>query len=324
MKLVVAMASAALACVAGQDALARSYDEIMEEAQEAFAADDIAAASTLLDEAQNLRPYSLYLTRNRVLARVLTGRMDDAVALAAEVAERGIVLETPPHEAFDRLKAAPAYAPVAARMETNARPIGEAHVIFESDRIDLLPEAIARRKDAILIGSVRTGAIFEISNGLMREIARGQSLVAAAPASGGQKAPEASLDRALRILLAEDNQINAVLATTLMRRAGHKVDVAANGEEAVRAATAVAYDLIFMDMHMPILDGLEASRRIRALPGVAALTPIIALTANAMSADRQKCLAAGMNDFLSKPFDPGDLHTMLVKWAAPTALDAAS
>ena len=172
MKLVVAMASAALACVAGQDALARSYDEIMEEAQEAFAADDIAAASTLLDEAQNLRPYSLYLTRNRVLARVLTGRMDDAVALAAEVAERGIVLETPPHEAFDRLKAAPAYAPVAARMETNARPIGEAHVIFESDRIDLLPEAIARRKDAILIGSVRTGAIFEISNGLMREIAR--------------------------------------------------------------------------------------------------------------------------------------------------------
>lgn len=159
---------------------------------------------------------------------------------------------------------------------------------------------------------------------LMREIARGQSLVAAAPASGGQKAPEATLDRALRILLAEDNQINAVLATTLMRRAGHKVDVAANGEEAVKAAAAVAYDLIFMDMHMPILDGLEASRRIRALSGVAALTPIIALTANAMSADRQKCLAAGMNDFLSKPFDPSDLQTMLVKWAAPAALDAAS
>ncbi len=172
MKLVVALASAALACVAGQDALARSYNEIMDEAQKAFAADDIAAASNLLDEAQKLRPYSLFLTRNRVLARVLTGRMNDAIALAAEVAERGIVLETPPHEAFDRLRAEPAYAAVAARMETNARPIGKADVIFESDRTDLLPEAIARLKDAILIGSVRTGAILEISNGSMREIAR--------------------------------------------------------------------------------------------------------------------------------------------------------
>lgn len=172
MKLVVALASVALACVAGQSALARSYSEIMEEAQKAFAADDIAAASNLLDEAQKLRPYSMYVTRNRVLARVLTGRMDEAIVLAAEVAERGIVLETPPHEAFDRLKAAAAYAPVAARMETNARPIGEADVIFESDRTDLLPEAIARRKDAILVGSARTGAILEISNGLMREVAR--------------------------------------------------------------------------------------------------------------------------------------------------------
>lgn len=172
MKNFVALASAAFACVAAQDTFARSYDEIMGEAQKAFAAADFAAASILLDEAQEGRPYSLFLTRNRVLVRILTGRMDDAIALARQVADQGIVLETPPHEAFDRLKAEPAYAPVAAKMEANAKSIGEAEIIFESERADLLPEAIMLRKDAILIGSVRTGAIMEISNGSLREIAR--------------------------------------------------------------------------------------------------------------------------------------------------------
>ncbi len=159
---------------------------------------------------------------------------------------------------------------------------------------------------------------------LMREVARGQSLVPAAPQIGGAKNDPQTFSRALRILLAEDNQINAVLATTLMRRAGHKVDVAINGEEAVKAASGGHYDLIFMDMHMPIVDGLEASRRIRELGGAAGKAPIIALTANAMSSDRQKCLAAGMNDFLPKPFEPSDLQLMLAKWVAGEALDAAS
>jgi signal transduction histidine kinase/CheY-like chemotaxis protein len=159
---------------------------------------------------------------------------------------------------------------------------------------------------------------------LMREIARGGGRVeAAAPLAA--KAPPAVINRTLKILLAEDNQINAILATALMRRAGHKVDIAQNGEEAVAAVIAGNYDVVFMDMHMPIVDGLEASRRIRALDGAAAKVPIIALTANAMSSDRRKCMAAGMNDFLSKPFEPADLHQMLARWAAGApALDAAS
>ncbi len=156
---------------------------------------------------------------------------------------------------------------------------------------------------------------------LMREVARGPRRAEPARESRPQAA---SHGRALKILLAEDNQINAVLATTLLRRAGHKVDVAENGVEAVAAAETGAYDLIFMDMHMPAMDGLEASRRIRALNGPVSETPIVALTANAMAADRQKCLAAGMNDFLSKPFEPADLARMLAKWAAPRALEAAS
>ena len=156
---------------------------------------------------------------------------------------------------------------------------------------------------------------------LMREVARGPRR---AEPQREQRPQAAVVDRTLKILLAEDNQINAVLATTLLRRAGHKVDVAQNGAEAVAAAEAGGYDLIFMDMHMPEMDGLEASRRIRALGPPAGAAPIVALTANAMAADRQKCLAAGMDDFLSKPFEPEDLSRMLVKWGLRRTLEAAS
>ena len=119
---------------------------------------------------------------------------------------------------------------------------------------------------------------------------------------------------ALRILLAEDNQINAVLATALIRRAGHHIDVAGNGIEALDAVKRAHYDVVLMDMHMPEMDGLEATRRIRSLSEEGEVVPIIALTANAMSADRQKCLNAGMDDFLAKPFDPDDLNALIEKW----------
>lgn len=156
---------------------------------------------------------------------------------------------------------------------------------------------------------------------LMREVARGPRRPE--PQKDHRPKPKTP-ERTLKVLLAEDNQINAVLATTLLRRAGHKVDVAGNGAEAVKAAANGGYDLIFMDMHMPEMDGLEASRRIRALGTPAAEAPIVALTANAMASDRQKCLAAGMNDFLSKPFEPEDLTAMLLKWGTRGVLDAAS
>ena len=145
----------------------------------------------------------------------------------------------------------------------------------------------------------------------------------AAPAEPAAKnaAPAAGLN----ILLAEDNRINAVLATTIIKRDGHHVDVAQNGKEAVDAVKAAAYDIILMDMHMPEVDGLDAARQIRALGGDAAKTPIVALTANAMASDRQKCVAAGMDDFLSKPFEPADLSAMVAKWAgAESAYSQAS
>jgi signal transduction histidine kinase/CheY-like chemotaxis protein len=131
--------------------------------------------------------------------------------------------------------------------------------------------------------------------------------------------------RVLRVLLAEDNKINAVLATTIIKRAGHKVDVAVNGQEAIEATQRAPYDVILMDMHMPEVDGLDAARHIRSLSSEISHTPIIALTANAMASDRQKCIAAGMDDFLSKPFEPSELTGMLDKWAdAQSDFSAAS
>ncbi|MEM9898075.1 MAG: response regulator [Pseudomonadota bacterium] len=119
---------------------------------------------------------------------------------------------------------------------------------------------------------------------------------------------------AVNILLAEDNKINAVLATTLIRKAGFAVDVAENGSMAIEMAAQKGYDLIFMDMHMPEMDGLEATKRIRASHSVSAETPIVALTANALPRDRRRCLDAGMDDFLAKPFEPDDLTHMVRKW----------
>ena len=123
-----------------------------------------------------------------------------------------------------------------------------------------------------------------------------------------------------RVLVVEDNELNRLLAGELLRGVGLSVDFAHNGQLAVdRLAQADAdYGMVFMDMQMPVMDGLEATRLIRLMPGRAQL-PIVAMTANAMLEDSQRCLAAGMNDYISKPFSPSTLWGLLLRWLTPTA-----
>jgi CheY-like chemotaxis protein len=123
--------------------------------------------------------------------------------------------------------------------------------------------------------------------------------------------------RPARILLAEDDKVNSLIALAFLRQAGHEVDVARDGQEAVEACRRSAYDLVLMDCQMPNLDGFEATREIRRREGEARRLPVVALTASSLAGDREKCLAAGMDDHLGKPIDPEELAATLARWLGP-------
>jgi PAS domain S-box-containing protein len=139
----------------------------------------------------------------------------------------------------------------------------------------------------------------------------------AAPAQAAvEPAPGPTLAGRGRLLLAEDNEINTLLACTVLEEAGYSVECVVNGEEAVAAVQARAFDLVIMDVQMPKMDGLQATRAIRALPTARAQTPILAMTANAMRSDREMCLEAGMDDFVSKPIDAEAFLRTVSRFAA--------
>ncbi|MCA9733946.1 response regulator, partial [candidate division KSB1 bacterium] len=118
----------------------------------------------------------------------------------------------------------------------------------------------------------------------------------------------------LKILLAEDNVVNQKVATKLLSKMGYNADCVSNGVEVLSALEMIPYDLIFMDMQMPEMDGLQATRAIREKEGSGEHIPIIAMTANAMKGDREKCLVAGMDDYVSKPIHPQALLEVLEKY----------
>ena len=179
------------------------------------------------------------------------------------------------------IKADPALAALKLVMVSSAERLGDARRVR------------ALGFDAYLVKPVRRATLYEriaIVSGMRAEPDR-------APAAAVATAEALPL----RVLLAEDNRINQVLAVSLLERAGHRVDAVANGIEAVAAAGKIPYDVVLMDVHMPEMDGLEATMAIRRLGGMNAKVPIIALTANAMPGDRERFLAAGMDDYIAKP-----------------------
>jgi signal transduction histidine kinase/ActR/RegA family two-component response regulator len=125
--------------------------------------------------------------------------------------------------------------------------------------------------------------------------------------------------RGARILVAEDNPVNQTVAIEMLKRLGCRVDIASNGEEAVTAYRELPYDLIFMDCDMPVMDGYTASRSIRALESGGRHVPIIAMTAAALEGDREQCLQAGMDDYLSKPVRMSELQRMIRVWLPAAA-----
>ena len=160
-----------------------------------------------------------------------------------------------------------------------------------------------------------TGSMFWFT----ARVSRVSAVTAPASASTPPRAPAPALPIGCRVLLAEDNDVNRQVALAMLVSLRCVVDTAANGVEAVAAVERGDFDLVLMDCLMPVMDGLQATRAIRALDGGRAATPIVALTANAIIGDREKCLAAGMDDYLSKPFSRDDLLRVVVANRRPGA-----
>jgi signal transduction histidine kinase/CheY-like chemotaxis protein len=185
------------------------------------------------------------------------------------------------------------------------------------------PELKAAGVDAYLVKPVKQSRLFDcLVNVLGRAAAEHVFAAPTSDAPAGPNQDDLAVARQTRILLAEDNIVNQKVALAQLKGLGFTADAVANGHEVLSALKQVPYDIILMDCQMPEMDGYEASRMIRQAERTSnhnwkAPMHIIAMTANAMTGDREKCLAAGMDDYLSKPVRKAELRSALLKWLLP-------
>lgn len=201
----------------------------------------------------------------------------------------------------------------------DATPAAEAQPAAQEER-DFERRALPVEDGSAVLGNNWRDAVIakavgvEASENSADEEAEGQG-----SASAQSPTDSESAEGGHRILLAEDNAINALLTRTLLEADGCTVDVVEDGALAVEAVRNSTYDMIFMDMRMPNMDGLEATRKIRALNTVSKSLPIVALTANAFDDDRSACFDSGMNDFMTKPVSAEELSEMVTLWTKKAA-----
>jgi len=183
-------------------------------------------------------------------------------------------------------------SPTTARGAASARSAGSDAILSKPLRMATLASCLS----AVLVEAERTVVV-----------SNGQGVATAAAATG----------RNGRILVVDDNRVNQRVAQRMLEKRGHTVDVADNGAEALIAVARTQFDAVLMDRQMPEMDGLEATRMIRAREGVDRHTIIIAMTAGAMIGDEEECLAAGMDAYLSKPVKADALVAMIDRWLTP-------
>jgi CheY-like chemotaxis protein len=215
---------------------------------------------------------------------------------------------------------APAYGDARFRELFDSAPVA----YHELDREGVIRQAAAY--DACLVKPVREAALRE---GIQRVLDRRESAAVhpaihpdahtmltrrPSPRSMAPPPAEALSGSAWRILLVEDNTVNRKLGTALLGKLGRRVDVAANGRQALEVAARFPYDMILTDCQMPVMDGFEATGEIRGCEGTARHTPIVALTAAVMAEDRRRCARAGMDDYVAKPVTLAALGAALNRW----------
>jgi signal transduction histidine kinase/DNA-binding response OmpR family regulator len=236
-------------------------------------------------------------------------RFDVSLAESAETALARMAQAQPPFDLLLIDWKLPGIDGIAAVREIGRRGLHLPAIVMATAYADAELELAAEAAgvDVFLHKPVSPSALFDAA---MQALGRDLGARMSAPQATGMRL---HFDAETRILVVEDHEVNRQVAEELLRGCGCSVVVAGSGAEAIERVAAQAFDAILMDIQMPDIDGIETTRRLRRLPGWPG-TPVIALTAHAMSGDRERIREAGLDDYLSKPIDEGELVAMLARW----------